>query len=323
MPGPTAQSLVRNLGRRLQEFVLATPSGGTQTTLIDQRLQQYFPQDIAQLFAWVSAVPGADAQNVGLEFRASSWTFSNFTLTLFAPGYPTNISGGPYEIHMRYQRSLILEMINDAVGQLGLTWYRETRDDTLVTVQPGWRYQLPNNQNWTEVTRIEIQINTDPISTAAGYPFASADYLNPRVERRVDQVGNEFWEIQFGLQPPPGRILRVFGESFYTDLVLDSDYLPLAGMWLRPALSWIYARATFSLQDATNNRQPTTALETARQKALDALERQKNEILANAPAHKPGKIITPGRGDGYPVESPNDWKYLGSFKSATFVRGGS
>lgn len=320
--GPTAQQLIRGLGTRLQEYILSMPSGGTQTTLIDQGLKQFFPQDFAQLFAWVSAVPGADPGNVGLEFRALSWTFSNFTLTLFPPGFPTNITTGPYEIHVRYQRKTILEAINDAAGQLGLTWYRETRDESLVTAQGQWRYVLPNAQNWSNITRLEMQIATDANLTAGGYPFAPADYLNPRVQRSVDALGNETWEIQFGVQPPPGRIIRVWGESYYVDLVADTDILPLSGKWSRMAQRWIYAMATFNLTEWTGNRQPTASLETARQKAADILERQKNEVLAMAPAHSPGKIVTPGRGDGYAITSPEDARYLGAFKSSTFIRGG-
>lgn len=322
--GPTAQQLIRGLGRRMREFFLSNPtSPGSQTTLIDLGITKFIPQDIVSQFnAWVSGVPGADAANVGFEARATSWTVDNATLTLYTPGFPVAVTGGPYEVHIRFPRSDILEAINDAVGQLGMTWYREVKDESLVSVQQQWRYVAPATQHWTIINKIEIQINTDEQATAGGYPFAPADYLNPRVERDVDSTGVEVWAIQFGLQPPPGRIIRLWGEAFYPDVVQDADYLPLAGEWQRPALTWIYSWGQFQLNDWVTNQSPTGETAKIRQQALDQLERQKDALLATAPPHKPGMVVTPGRGDGYTVSSPEDWRYLGAFRSAAFTRGG-
>jgi len=320
---PTAAQLIYGLGRRMHECFQMIPSlPGTQTLFVSPSLNQYFPRDITQLNAWVYCLNG-DLTNALQERRAMSWLAATSTLYLYPPGFPGTISGGNYEFHLRYPREDILEAINDGVGQLGLSWYREVKDETLLSAQQQWRYVAPATQNWTEINKIEIQINTDATATAGGYPFAPADYLNPRVERDVTSLGVETWAIQFGLQPPPGRIIRLRGEAYYPDLVLDSDYLAMAPEWTRPAMSYLYNRGAFNLNDWASQQTPTGETAKVRQQALDELERQKNDLLATAPVHKPGRIITPGRGDGYAVSSPEDWRYLGAFRSAAFVRGGS
>lgn len=316
MPGPTASVLVRELGNRMREFVLSTPTAtGIATTLIDSGLRQYMPVAIPQLNAWVYAGPGSDAANVGLERRAQSWDGLT-TITFYPPGWPTAPSVGQYEINVRFQRARLLEAVNESAGQLGLTWFREVVDETLVTAQNVWRYTPPAAQNWAKIQKVEIQINND--TNLVGYPFSDASFLNWRPRRSVDVSGNETWFIDFGLMPPPLRSLRVFGEAYYPDLASDTDILALSGMWRRPALTWIYSNSQFLLTDWTTNAQGSTELEKARQKAMDTLARQKEELLALAPSHRPGRIVTPGRGDGMSIESPEDGAYLGVFKGTAF-----
>ena len=99
----------------------------------------------------------------------------------------------------------------------------------------------------------------------------------------VDQLGVETWLIEFGILPPINRKLRIFGEGFYPTLSADTDILAIAGKWEGGALEWIYDWAEFRLNDSLSNRQPTGEAERIRQQALDRLERQKNDILGNAP----------------------------------------
>jgi hypothetical protein len=317
MAPPTADALVRELGTRMQQFAPATPQpGALATTLIDPGLRQYMPNDVGQLNAWVYAGADSDPANVGLERRASSWTALNNTLTFYSPGWPVAPIAGQFEINFRFPRSRLLEAINSGVGELGLTWYREVTDETVVTADRTWRYSPAAVQNWALIRKVEIQINTD--NNLVGYPFVDASYLNWRPRRQVDLAGNETWFIEFGILPPIGRILRVFGEAFYPDLVADTDVLAIAGNWMHPAKSWLYSYAQYQLNDWSVNGMMTTEVEKVRQKSLDQLERAKEKILALAPAHKPGRIITPGRGDGSPIESPEDGSYLGIFRSAGF-----
>jgi hypothetical protein len=317
----TAISLVRELGERLGDLVVSTPQPGGTTTLVDPTLVQYFPQALNQFNGWVYATQSApSAQNRGLERRGQQWTPGVGVLQLYNPGFPQPISGGEYEISMRFPRYRKMAAINSAVGQLGLTWFRQIVDETLVTQPQTWIYHPDPLQNWSNIYRLEIQINTSP--TQIGYPFADAEYLNWRPRRWVDQAGVETWAIEFGILPPVDRQLRVFGEGFYPKLVNDTDVLAVAGKWEGGVLEWIYDWAEFRLNDSLTNRQPTGEAEKIRQQAMDRLERQKNDILTNAPPHQPGRIVTPGHGDAMAFPSPEDWRYLGAFKSSSFIRGG-
>jgi hypothetical protein len=315
----TAQQLIRELGTRLNQLVVSHPSAGGNTSLHDPSLVQYFPQAITQFNGWVYASQPTNPLNAGLEQRGQNWT-TDGTLTLYAPGFPAPITGGEYEINMRFPRARLAEAVNAAVGQLGLTWYRDWMDESIVTLPNTWVYYPPAAQNWSSIYRLEIQINLN--TTQLGYPYADAEYLNWRPRRYVDQMGVETWLIEFGILPPPDRKLRIFGEGYYPDLQKDADVLPLAGKWERGALDWIYDYAEFRLNWWLTNKQPTAEAEKTRQQAMDRLENQKNQLLQNSPSHRPGRIVTPGHGDAMAFPSPEDWRYLGAFKSSSFIRGG-
>lgn len=317
-----ALNLVRELGKRLGDLVVSTPShsGGT-TSLIDPSLLQYFPQPLGQFNGWVYCTEASlDAQNAGLERRGKQWDPSASVLQLYPPGFPQPVTTGEYEIHMRFPHERKLAAINSGVSQLGLTWYRQIVDESVTTEASTWIYYPAAAENWANIYRIEIQINTSP--TQVGYPFADAEYLNWRPRRWVDALGNETWAIEFGILPPIDRQLRIFGEGFYPVLQHDNDVLAIAGKWEGGALEWIYDWAEFRLNDQYTNRIPTGEAEKLRQQAMDRLERQKNDILTSAPTHQPGRIVTPGHGDAMAFPSPEDWRYLGAFKSASFIRGG-
>jgi hypothetical protein len=321
-PGPTVSSLVRELALRMGDLVISVPQSGGNSTLIDSSLLQYFPQPITQFNGWVYATESVpQSLNQGVERRGQQWNTQNSTLLLYSPGFPGPIiGGGEYEIHMRFSHARKIAAINSAVGQLGLTWFRKIVDQSLVTQPQTWIYYPDPSQFWSSIYRLEIQINTS--ETQVGYPFADAEYLNWRPRRWVDSFGNETWAIEFGILPPVDRQLRIFGEGFYPQLKHDSDILAVSGKWLGGVLEWIYDWAEFKLNDQLTNRQPTGEAERMRQQAMDRLERQKNDILTSAPPHEPGRIVTPGHGDAMAFPSPEDWRYLGAFKSSSFVRGG-
>jgi hypothetical protein len=315
----TALQLIRELGSRLNEYVLSRPQAGGGTALHDPGLLMYFPQQLNQFNGWVYCASSQDAQNYGLERRGQQWTVDG-TLGLYSPGFPAPITGGEYEIHMRYPRARLVEALNSGIGQLGLTWYRDWMDESIVTQQSTWRYIPPLAQYWANIYRVEIEINLS--ETQIGYPYADAEYLNWRARRYVDMLGNENWVIEFGILPPPNRKLRIFGEGYYPEMQTDADVLPLAGKWERGATDWIYDWAEFRLNWWLTNKQPTAEAEKTRQQAMDRLEQQKNELLQNSPSHRPGRIVTPGHGDAMAFPSPEDWRYLGAFRSSSFIRGG-
>jgi hypothetical protein len=315
-----ALELVRELGQRMGDFVLVDPtSAGGTNTIIDSDLIQYFPQPLQQFNGWIYCNQNSpNVLNRGLERRAQSW--DGTSQVLLYTGFPQPVTAGDYELHLRHQHSRKIAAINSAVGQLGLTWYRQIVDETITTQQATWRYELDPLTNWSGIYRIEIEINLS--ETQIGYPYADAEYLNWRPRRWVDQLGIEHWVIEFGILPPIDRKLRIFGEGFYPQLQVDTDVLAIAGKWEGGALEWIYDWAEFRLNDAFTNRIPTGEAEKIRQQALDRLERQKNDVLVNAPTHMPGRIVTPGHGDAMAFPSPEDWRFLGAFRSASFIRGG-
>ena len=316
----TALSLIRELSERIGDLVISTPSAGGASTLVDNDLQQYFPQPLSQFNGWVYCTEGSpDASNRGLERRGQQWQPSASVLMLYPPGFPGPITGGEYEISMRYPRHRKMAALNSAISQLGLTWFRQIVDETLTTKANTWLYTPPLAQAWSNIYRVEIQINT--AEEQIGYPFADAEYLNWRPRRWVDNAGIESWAIEFGILPPPERRLRIFGEGYYPTLQHDTDVLAVAGKWEGGALEWIYDWAEFRLNDSISNRLPTGEAERIRQQAMDRLERQKNDILANAPSHQPGRIVRPGHGDAMAFPSPEDWRFLGAFKSSSFRLG--
>ena len=316
----TALSLIRELSERIGDLVVATPSAGGASTLVDADLRQYFPQPLSQFNGWVYCNESSpDAANRGLERRGQQWQPSGSVLQLYPPGFPGPITGGEYEISMRYPRHRKMAALNSGIAQLGLNWFRQIVDETTTTQVNTWLYTPSQAENWSQIYRVEIQINT--AEDQIGYPFADAEYLNWRPRRWVDNQGVESWAIEFGILPPPDRRLRIFGEGYYPTLQHDSDVLAVSGKWEGGALEWIYDWAEFRLNDSISNRLPTGEAERIRQQAMDRLERQKNDILSSAPSHMPGRIVTPGHGDAMAFPSPEDWRFLGAFKSSSFRLG--
>src|SRR2546422_6294540 len=92
--GPSLQNLAREVSYRYSDLALSTPSSGTQTTLVDQTLLQYFPNDVTQVYPWVYGAGTNTDGSAGLERRGEQWTASSYTLTLHPPGVPSNILAG-------------------------------------------------------------------------------------------------------------------------------------------------------------------------------------------------------------------------------------
>lgn len=129
------------------EYFTSNPTGGTTTTLVDATLTQWMPAPLGQgtekFLPWVYGTNTADVLNRAVERRAQTWDGTN-TLTFFtgAP-WPAAISTGAYEVHLRWPASRKLEALNEACGQLGLSWYREFVDTSITTASQTWSYALP------------------------------------------------------------------------------------------------------------------------------------------------------------------------------------
>lgn len=231
----------------------------------------------------------------------------------FEVAWPAIIAAGSYEVHPRYDRTLILEWLNDAIGQLGVYWFREVRDQTIQTADLTMAYNLPSTQYWTKVTDVQIEINTS--QTVEGFPFASATPWNWNAYPYTDQFGNRQWQIQFGLQPPPGRYLRVFGEAYYPDLSGDGDTLALGGQYERPALAYIFDWVNYRAKEYDSLIGHTTDTDRSRQKMYDSLNKTREWLTSMLqPTHSPAQIATPGRGDGLfsPLGGRDNTQYFGA-----------
>lgn len=311
--GMTLRGLVRELASRMGELALAQPDSlGTSTTMIEPGLNQFWPADIAQSNVYVYGAENVVPANSGFERRARSWAAATSTLTLHPPGFPAAIDArGVYEIHTRSPRERKVRALNEAVGQLFLSWYREFIDETLVTVNNQWRYVLPGSENWSAVPKIEIQASTN--TQLVGYPFINAARYNCRTYRDVDANGVTVWYLQFGTMPPPGRTIRLYGEGYTPDLVNDTDTLALDGKWKNAALAWIYDYGEYRLMQWEGNRQPAGQADRYRIMSLDRLNAAKERLLKQAPAPRPRAIIVPGHGDAeaHPPYSGAEW--LGAF----------
>lgn len=314
MAETTAQALVREFAARQGEFYLATAANtGSPTLLVDANLLTMLPVDIPSQFnAWVYGGATADVANRGVERRAASFSATAAGLTLYAPGFPTACTTGAYEIHSRTARSRKLAALNAAIRLLHLAWFRPVRDQTLTTVTNTWEYALPNTVLWESVARIELQVSTD--NTLIGYPYADARAWDSRLYRAVDANGVTTWYLQFGVQPPSGRLIRFLGQAAYTDLVADTDVLPLEGDWAGPAVEWIYDYAAHKLWTWEANKQPSGDAQKAIARAEQILQEARQELLENRPTPLPSHIVVPGMGDGSGLERTGGPGYLAAWR---------
>lgn len=318
MAAKTAKDLIYELGYRLGDLVLSTPSGGgSVTTLIDQTLLQYWPVDVlTQFYPWVYGTSTADTNNRGVERRAKAWTGgATYTLTLHPPGFTDAIATGIYELRQRWPRARILAAINDAVGLLNVGWYRLFVDTSITTATSTWKYTLPSSQSWQQVTDVEIQVNT--VTGMETYPYMSATGWNWKAYPSTTTAGVTVWVIQFGLQPPPNRTLRVWGQGNYVDLVTDTDVLASAAMDEQKVWSWIYRYAAHSLLLWEASRLPS-GMPDNYVKMSQVLMQEAQQIERElAPPNRGNKVVVPGRGTGrFPSDNTESPGYFGAFSSA-------
>lgn len=317
----TATYLIQELARRMGELIVSTPTtAGTTTTLVDTALDQHLPEDIGRnLNCWVyGCVTGTggmtpvDASNRGRENRAKSWTQATHTLTFYSP-WPVAPSVGSYEIHTRTARSRKLEALNSAIRVLNLSWYRPFVDEVNVTtVANQWQYALPNIVNgWTGITDIQVQM----APSLAGYPYQDASTWNVQPYRGVDTAGNSTWYLQFGVMPPPGRLLRIRGTAGYPDLVGESDILAIPSE-MAEALDYVYQLAMSQLLLWESMKQPAGQVERLRQSWQDLASYAKAYMDQNAPTNRSARLAVPGMGDGsYPGSAASDPTWLGALHS--------
>ncbi len=317
MTTPTAQSLVRELAERMGEFYLSTPAGGTQLTLQDAGLANYFPADINfnQITGqgahwWVYGASDADVANRGIERRVKSYTALS-TQVQFAQAWPAVISTGHYEFHLRTKRSRKLEAINTAVRTLGFTFYRPVVDETITTVNNQWKYTLPNTTLWKTINRVYLQISTD--SNLVGFPYQDVEPHDYLIYEQVDASGNTSWVLQFARLPVPNRTLRIFGEAEYADLVADTDVLPLPAKIQGRAIEWIYEFAQARLYEWEANKQPQGEVDKYLATWDKKLQVAKEELLRYSPSPRPWRVVTPGQGTGT-IPAEEDAHYFGAFR---------
>jgi hypothetical protein len=317
----TATYLIQELARRMGELIISTPTAaGTTTTLIDSTLDQYLPEDIGRnLNCWVygsktttGGMTPVDQNNRGLENRAKSWAQAAQTLTFYS-AWPDSVTVGSYEIHTRTARSRKLEALNSAIRVLNLSWFRPFQDEVTVTTAANqWRYALPNSVNgWTGIVDVQVQM----APSLAGYPYQDASNWNVQPYRAVDASGNSTWYLQFGLMPPPGRIIRIRGTAGYPDLVNEADILAIPPE-LAEALDYVYQLAMSQLLLWESMRQPAGQVERLRQSWQDLAASAKAYMDQNGPTNRVGNLAVPGMGDGsYPGSAASDPSWLGALHS--------
>ncbi len=322
MSAPTAAGLVAELAQRMGDYVLVSAStSGTATVLIDPTLDQDITEDVpSDLNTWVYGVmtpvlgyTPCDTANRGVERRAKSYTQASHALGLYA-AMPTVMQTGNYELHSRHARSRKLAALNSAVALLNLAWYRDVWDTSLTTAANQWSYTLPTNILWTAVKQVEIQMLTS--GSFATYPYADAMQWDYRIYPQTAANGTKTWSLQFGVQPPPGRTLRIIGRAAYAAMVNEDDILPIPDAW-GEAQEWIYDWAKFRLWEFEAARQPSGQTERIRQEAQASLQQALMQMQENRPQLPNVRVAVPGMGTGqYPLGGElEDPMFLAAFSS--------
>lgn len=304
--------LVRELTEELGDLILCNPtSDGTTTTIIDEMLNQYIPADHNQAYIWVYGAENVVAANSGVERRGRAWNHNNNTLTLFSPGFPAAVTAeGVYEIHTRLRRERYREALNQAIMSLQLSWFRPIIDESIVTVVNNWEYELPSSVKWVNINRIELQsiIGNDNL---VGYPYRDVTGYNWRVDRYVAADRSVRYVLKFMNQPPPDRILRIFGDASQTLLTRDDDLLILDDQWAEPARNYILMYAQWLCLGWEGNRQPAGQSERYLM-MRDRLSQDRRELLKLKPPHTNVRVKVPGRGDATMPAFHGD-TYFGAF----------
>jgi hypothetical protein len=312
----TAAALCNALATRKKDLVLATADAAVSPTVLQATdLLQAFPADNAKAFYWVYAPAQANpTDNRGLERRALAWNATTRQLTLAPPGFPVAPTSGTYEIHRRYRRSELLDAINSCIRRLHLYWWRPVRSENIVTADKTWRYRLDSSTHWGGFSNLLIEISQDP--SQIGYPFTLADPWNPVIEREVGDTGIEVFYLRFGSLPPWPRTLRLWATVGYTDLVDDTDVLPIDGEWGGLAYEWLLLCGSILLDDWALEGDVSGDVEKHMAIVDGRVQRMYRELMAARPSPPNIQISIPGVRDGlHPGYPHQDIRYLSSLHS--------
>lgn len=307
----TCQELLYKLGKRRHDLVTITAeSSGDTTHLVASEFLQFAPGDIQNFNRWLRGSTSADIANRGVERLATDWDATATRLSLSYP-MPGNMTEGVYELRSRTRYELYLEALNAAVTQLALYWWRPIRSELITSVSNQWRYPLSDDIPWFAFGALHVQMVVN--ANLVGYPYMDASRWNPRFEREVDDSGDEHWFIQFGVMPPPGRILRIYAQTAYDELANDDDMLLIDGEWGRLAVEWLMSYTSACLDDWAVDEQIKGDIQRVAATADRRLAKQQDLLLRTAPG-RPNLLITvPGMRDGMRPTTPRDLRYLAGF----------
>lgn len=219
-PGTSVGDLIRELARtRCGDYANGSiTTTGAATLLVDNTRYEaagYFNN------AWLYYAGTQAASNTGLEKRILTYDGANTGGTFYFAGslLTAGSVGDQYDIHTRWSHQDKLHAINRGIRALPNGFWRRVVDMSITTQQYQWAYTVPSSIQ--EIWGLEIQMSTifsgsSMLSVGAsgtGFPFADANYLGWSVRQGADSSGGMQRVLQFAAQPPPGRILRIYGRG--------------------------------------------------------------------------------------------------------------
>lgn len=228
----------QEVAKRAQEFLQATATGGTSSTVIDTNELWH-----ADGYWDETHVLFTSGTNANLLRRAQSYTAATSTLNLYTAATAAVASGDTFELYRRFPPSDIYTAINRAIN-VGAPDFREKVRAVLTATMDVLTYDFPASPGVLDggLVGIEYQWYTNPNQTTWPFQKVTPD-LYEVIEGWDSVTGTSKKTLQLKFNPETNKLIRFVFEGPIANVASPTDIIHLD----LPELEWLYTQATAEL----------------------------------------------------------------------------
>lgn len=286
----------REVSARSQEFLQATATGGTSSTVIDTN--ELWQSDGYWDETHVLFTSGT---NNNLLRRSQTFTSSTATINLYTAATAAVASGDTFELYRRFPPSDILTAINRSIN-VGAPDFREKVRAVMTATMDTLTYDFPASPMMMDKGLVDVEYQWYTNANQTTWPFQkiSTD-LYDIIESWDSVTGTSKKTLQLRFNPETNRLIRFVFDGPLANVASPTDIIHLD----LPELEWLYTQSVAELWrievSRTSDASRKSALdELARHEVrADGLRKQLAKEQPQRPLRRSSFRVIPGRSVGW------------------------
>lgn len=255
----------RAIAARASEFLMATATGGSTTTIIDTNNLQYADEYWDEAYVLMTS-----GTNNGLIRKVQTFTKASSQATLYSALTASVASGDTAEFYRRFSPSDHKTALNAAINKSWPSFYQDRSTAVVTGLGDTLTYGFPTGPDIGDKGLIAIEYQVHTLPTQSTFPYqvlAPDDY---EVRTNWDTTANaRLRTLQLKFNPATNRLIRFVFGSPIPQVSTDADRIRMGD----PELEWLYAQGKAELWRLEANRSESVA----RKDALQMLSESQRE----------------------------------------------